>query len=81
LAVLAGGLGVGIGFGLQDATKNFISGLTILLERKLKVGDFIEFDSLSGYIKEISIRSILIYPKEGGDVVGGGTWLFHRHKP
>jgi small-conductance mechanosensitive channel len=69
LAVLAGGLGVGIGFGLQDATKNFISDLTILLERKLKVGDFIEFDSLSGYIKEISIRSTLIHTREGGDVV------------
>lgn len=69
LAVLAGGLGVGIGFGLQDATKNFISGLTILLERKLKVGDFIEFDGLSGYIKEISIRSTLIHTRDGGDVV------------
>lgn len=69
LAVLAGGLGVGIGFGLQDATKNFISGLTILLERKLKVGDFVEFDGLSGYIKEISIRSTLIHTRDGGDVV------------
>ena len=51
LAVLAGDLGIRIGFGLQDAKKNFISSLTILLERKLKVGDFIEFDSLSSYIK------------------------------
>ncbi|HEY9666236.1 MAG TPA: mechanosensitive ion channel domain-containing protein, partial [Coleofasciculaceae cyanobacterium] len=69
LAVLAGGLGVGIGFGLQDATKNFVSGLTLLLERKLKVGDFIEFSGLSGYVKEISVRSTLIRTREGGDVV------------
>lgn len=69
LAVLAGGLGVGIGFGLQDATKNFVSGLTLLLERKLKVGDFIEFDGLSGFVKEISVRSTLIRTREGGDVV------------
>ncbi len=69
LAVLAGGLGVGIGFGLQDITKNFVSGLTLLLERKLKVGDFIEFDGLAGYVKEISIRSTLIRTREGGDVV------------
>jgi small-conductance mechanosensitive channel len=69
LAVLAGGLGVGIGFGLQDVTKNFVSGLTLLLERRLKVGDFIELDGLAGYVKEISIRSTLIRTREGGDVV------------
>lgn len=69
LAVLAGGLGVGIGLGLQDATKNFVSGLTLLLERKLKVGDFIELDTLSGYIREVSIRSTLIRTRDGAFVV------------
>ena len=69
LAVVAGGLGVGIGFGLQDVTKNFVSGLTLLVERKLRVGDFVELDTLSGYIKEVSIRSTLIRTREGGDVV------------
>ncbi|MFB2921946.1 cyclic nucleotide-binding domain-containing protein [Aerosakkonema funiforme] len=69
LAVIAGGLGVGIGFGLQDITKNFVSGLTLLVERKLKLGDFIEFDGMSGYIKEISIRSTIIRTFPGGDVV------------
>ncbi|RMH72582.1 MAG: mechanosensitive ion channel protein MscS [Cyanobacteria bacterium J007] len=69
LAVLAGGLGVGIGLGLQDLTKNFTSGLTILLERKLKVGDFISFGGLSGYVREISLRSTIIRTREGGDVV------------
>ncbi|MCA1995401.1 MAG: mechanosensitive ion channel, partial [Coleofasciculus sp. S288] len=69
LAVLAGGLGVGIGFGLQDLTKNFVSGLTLIMERTIKVGDFVEFDGLSGYVKVISIRSTLIRTREGGDVV------------
>ena len=69
LAVVVGGLGVGIGFGLQNITNNFISGLTLLLERHLKVGDFIEFEGLSGYIKEVSLRSTIIRTREGGDVV------------
>ncbi|HEY9850492.1 MAG TPA: mechanosensitive ion channel domain-containing protein [Leptolyngbyaceae cyanobacterium] len=69
LAVIAGGLGVGIGFGLQDVTKNFVSGVTLLIERKLKVGDFVEFDGMTGYIKEISIRSTTIKTFSGGDVV------------
>lgn len=69
LAVIIGGLGVGIGFGLQDVTKNFVSGLTLLFERKLKVGDFVEFDGMSGYVKEVSLRATLIRTREGGDVV------------
>jgi small-conductance mechanosensitive channel len=69
LTILAGGLGIGIGFGLQDITKNFVSGLTILLERKVKVGDFIELDGMIGYVKEISIRSTIIETFDQFDVV------------
>ncbi|GAB1543075.1 mechanosensitive ion channel [Scytonema sp. NUACC21] len=69
LAVVLGGLGVGIGFGLQDLTKNLVSGLTLLLEGKLQVGDYIEFNGLSGYIKEIAIRSTIIRTFDGGDIV------------
>jgi len=43
LAVILGALGVGLGFGLQDLTRNLSSGLTLLMEGKLKVGDLIEF--------------------------------------
>ncbi|PZV10069.1 MAG: mechanosensitive ion channel protein MscS [Leptolyngbya sp.] len=69
LVVTLGGLGIGAGFGLQEITKNLISGLTLLLEGKLHVEDYIEFDSLSGYIKEISLRSTIIRTFDGGDVV------------
>ncbi len=72
LAVIAGSLGVGIGFGLQELTRNFVSGLTVLFERKIKVGDFIEFiesDRMQGYVREISTRSTIIRTKDGADVV------------
>lgn len=69
LTVLAGGLGVGIGLGLQSITKNFTSGLTLLLERKLRVGDFVEFNGMDGYVKEISLRSTLIRTRRGGSVI------------
>lgn len=69
LAVMLGGLGIGVGFGLQEMTKNLISGLTLLVEGKLQVGDYVEFDGLSGYIKEITIRSTIIRTFDGGDVV------------
>jgi potassium-dependent mechanosensitive channel len=69
LAVIVGGLGVGIGFGLQNMAKDFISGFTLLLERKIKVGDFVELEGLSGYIKEVALRSTLIRTRNGGDVV------------
>ncbi|WP_318727701.1 cyclic nucleotide-binding domain-containing protein [Roseofilum sp. Guam] len=69
LTVLAGGLGVGIGLGLQSITKNFTSGLTLLVERKLRIGDFVQFDGMDGYVKEISLRSTLIRTRRGGSVI------------
>lgn len=69
LAVVLGGLGVGIGFGLQEITRNLVSGLALLVEGKLQVGDYVEFGGLSGYIKEIAMRSTIIQTFDGGDVV------------
>lgn len=69
IAFIIGGLGVGIGLGLQELTRNFISGLTVLFERIIKVGDFVEFENLSGYVKEIAIRSTIIRTRDGADVI------------
>lgn len=75
LAVIIGGLGVGIGFGLQELTKNLVSGLTLLAENKLKVGDLIEFNDQLGYIKEISIRSTVIRTFKGSELIVPNTDL------
>ncbi|WP_424100460.1 mechanosensitive ion channel family protein [Moorena producens] len=60
LAIFAGALGIGFGIGLQDLASNFISGLTILLDQPIKVGDYIEIDNLSGTVEKISIRSTVV---------------------
>ncbi|MEB3192511.1 MAG: cyclic nucleotide-binding domain-containing protein [Snowella sp.] len=69
LAVLGGALGIGIGLGLQDLTKNFVSGLTILVEQKIKIGDFIQFGNYAGYVREISPRAVVIRLKDGSSVI------------
>lgn len=75
LAVILGALGVGLGFGLQDLTRNLSSGLTLLMEGKLKVGDLIEFNQTTGFIKQISIRSTVIRTFQGSDIIVPNTLL------
>jgi len=57
LNVLAGAIGIGVGFGLQNVASNFISGLIILLERPVKVGDRIEVNNVDGRVISIGARS------------------------
>ena len=67
--VLAGALGVGIGFGLQNIVNNFVSGLILLFERPLQVGDKITVGDTSGEVKDIGIRASTITTWDGADVI------------
>lgn len=67
--ILAGAVGVGIGFGLQNITNNFISGLIILFEQPIKEGDRIEVGDVSGDVIKISARSTMIVTNDNISII------------
>ncbi len=69
LTILASALGVGIGFGFQDIAKNFGSGLVLLLERPIQVGNFIELGEYQGIVERVGARSTLIKTLDGISII------------
>ena len=67
-AFIGGALAVGVGFGLQNIVNNFVSGLILLLERPVSVGDFVEFGGFAGEVREIGIRSSTVRTWQGAEV-------------
>jgi small-conductance mechanosensitive channel len=69
VTVLAGAFGVGIGFGLQSVVNNFVSGLILLFERPIQVGDAIQVGNLQGRVRRIGIRASTIRTWQGAEMI------------
>ncbi|MEJ2364271.1 MAG: mechanosensitive ion channel [Deltaproteobacteria bacterium] len=69
ITIIAGALGVGIGFGLQGIVNNFVSGLILLFERPVKVGDFIQLGEQWAEIKKIGLRATIVETLDRSEIV------------
>jgi len=69
VSLLAGAFGVGIGFGLQNVVNNFVSGLILLYERPVQLGDIVEVGGTTGEVRRIGIRSSTIHTPQGAEVI------------
>ena len=69
ITILAGAFSVGVGFGLQNVINNFVSGLILLFERPIKIGDMIEVGGIVGEVRRIGIRASVIRTADGSEVI------------
>ena len=69
LNVLAGAVGIGVGFGLQNVVSNFVSGLIIMFERPIKIGDRVEVDGVDGEVTEIGARSTKVLTNDNITII------------
>lgn len=69
LTIVAGAFGVGLGFGMQNIVNNFVSGIILLFERPVKVGDVVQLDSTEGVVKRIGIRASIVRTTTGSEII------------
>ena len=75
VTVLGGAIGIGVGFGLQNIVNNFVSGLIVLFERPVRVGDAIQIGEIQGEVRRIGIRSSTVIGGEGAEVIVPNSML------
>jgi len=79
ITVILGALGVGIGLGLQSIVNNFVSGIILIFDRTLRIGDTVEIGDKKGRVKEISVRSSTLLTPDGAEVIiPNGDILSHN---
>jgi len=78
ITVLLSALGVGLGFGLQQAVANFVAGLLLLFERPLQVGDSVQVDQLVGEVERICVRASTLRTPEGAEVIVPNSRLIDK---
>jgi potassium-dependent mechanosensitive channel len=69
ITILAGAFSVGVGFGLQNVINNFVSGLILLFERPIKIGDVVEIEGTVGEVRRIGIRACVIRTGQGSEII------------
>ena len=69
VTIIVGALGVGVGFGLQNIVNNFVSGLILLFERPIRVGDTLDIDDTGGVVEKIGMRATIVSTWDGAEVI------------
>jgi small-conductance mechanosensitive channel len=69
ITVILGALGVGVGLGLQNIVNNFVSGIILIFDRPLRIGDTVDIGDKRGRVKEIGIRAITLLTEDGAEVI------------
>ena len=78
LAVIAGGLSVGLGFGMQNIVNNFIGGLILLFGRSIQPGDLLEIDNIRGHVRKVTIRNTVVQSFTGAMIFVPNSMLISQ---